>query len=106
MGNIEVNGAVLSIEEKTKHSSKSIVMSISVKPETQDLLKVAAKKSGRSVSDLVRVLVEKHLSLVVNDGNDIPVVLRIPSNLKEDGVALKTWLDSRSEGLVKMLVKS
>ena len=84
--------------------NKSIVMSISVKPETQELLKDAARKSGRSVSDIMRVLVQKHLSLVVNNGEETSVVLRVPKTLKGD--ELRSWLTIRIETIVKLLEKN
>jgi hypothetical protein len=82
---------------------KSIIMSLSVKPEMQERLKGAAKKAGWSVSELVRNLIERHLSLIVNENNDIPVILRIPSALKGDPEKLKEWLDARTQKIVASL---
>lgn len=79
------------------------IMSLSVEPEMQDLLKVSSKKLGLSVSALVRDLVDKHLDLLVNDGEEIPVILRIPTSLKGDEAALKAWLDARVTAISKAL---
>ena len=78
-------------------------MSLSVEPEMQDLLKTSAKKMGCSVSQLVRDLVNKHLNLLVNDGEEVPVILKIPANLKGDEAGLKEWLEAKSEAIVKAL---
>jgi multidrug efflux pump subunit AcrB len=82
---------------------KSKIMSLSVEPEMQDLLKSSAKKMGYSVSELVRNLVTKYLDLVVNTGEEIPVILQVPANLREDPEGLKKWLTVRTEGIVKAL---
>ena len=80
------------------------VMSLSVKPEMQSLLKVSAKQVGCSVSELVRRLVDRHLELVTKDDDVIPVILKIPSQYKGDSAGLKAWLDLKVGGIVKALV--
>ena len=82
---------------------KSKVMSLSVEPEMQETLKISAKKMGLSVSELVRKLVSRHLDLIVNDGEEIPVVIRVPINLVENEEALYQWLNIKSHALVKAL---
>jgi hypothetical protein len=79
------------------------IMSLSIEPEMQDLLKASAKKAGCSVSSLIRNLVEKHLSLIVNDGDEIPVILKIPTHLKDDPEGLQKWLGIKVEAIVKAL---
>lgn len=86
--------------------SKSIIMSLSVTQEVRDLLRVSAKNKGCSVSRLVRELVEKHLSLVVPEGNEIPVILKIPGELKGKEEELKRWLEVKSNTIVKALNKN
>lgn len=82
------------------------IMSLSVEPETHKLLKTTAKKGGyASVSAMVRDLVHKHLDLLVNDGNEIPVILRIPSDLKGNREELQDWIDKRVHGIVGCLSK-
>ena len=86
-------------------SKKLKIMSLSVEPEMQELLKNSSKKMGCSVSSLVRDLVDKHIDLIVNDGEEIPVILKIPTSLRGNPEGLKAWLDSRVSGIVKALSK-
>ena len=83
--------------------TKLKIMSLSIEPEMQDLLKASAKKAGCSVSHLIRDLVEKHLSLIVNEGEEIPVIIKVPAHLKGDEPGLRQWLDSRIEAVIKAL---
>mgnify|MGYP003695137403 CR=1 FL=1 len=78
-------------------------MSLSVEPDQQDLLKISAKKLGISVSQLVRDLVDKHLTLLCPEDSEIPVIIRIPANLKGDPEGLKQWLDTKTGAIVKSL---
>ena len=79
------------------------IMSLSIEPEMHDLLKNAAKKAGCSVSSLIRKLVDKHLNLIVNEGEEIPIILKVPTYLKEDEDALRKWLALKSDAIVKAL---
>ncbi len=65
-------------------SKKLKIMSLSVEPEMQELLKNSSKKMGCSVSSLVRDLVDKHIDLIVNDGEEIPVMIQ--NTLKAQGM--------------------
>ena len=78
-------------------------MSLSIEPKMQDNLKVSAKKMGWSVSELIRRLVSKHLDLIVNDGDEIPVILKIPADLKGNEEKLLLWLNSKSLVIAKAL---
>jgi hypothetical protein len=78
-------------------------MSIAIEPEMKTLLSVSAKKLGCSVSELIRTLVNKHLDLVVNDEEMIPVILKVPSNLKGNTQELQGWFDARVNMIVKKL---
>jgi hypothetical protein len=78
-------------------------MSLSVEPEMKVLLENSAKKMGWSTSELVRKLVNKHLNLVVNDGEEIPIILRVPSALKGNAEEIKLWLTQRVEGIAQKL---
>jgi hypothetical protein len=79
------------------------IMSLSIEPEMQDLLKASAKKAGCSVSHLIRDLVNKHLTLIVNEGEEIPVILKVPTHLKGDEAGLRQWLTVKVEAIVKAL---
>lgn len=87
------------MENKTKLK----IMSLSVEPEMHELLKASSKKTGDSVSKIIRELVGKHLNLVVNDGEEIPIILKVPAELKGDEEKLRKWLDSRTNAIVKAL---
>ncbi len=84
-------------------SKKLKIMSISIAPELEEALKEAKKKSGNSVSQLVSDLVEKYLKLVVNDGEEIPVVLKIPTKYKGQAELLRNWIDIKKEAIVNAL---
>lgn len=79
------------------------VMSISVEPEMQELLKNSAKKAGKNVSSLIRDLVENHLALIVNEGEEVPIILKVPAYLKDDEKGLKDWLALKTDAIVKRL---
>jgi hypothetical protein len=79
------------------------IMSLSVEPEMQELLKKSAQKMRWSTSQLVRELVKKYLDLLVQDKEEVPVILRIPNDLKDDAIALRNWLEIKKEAIVKAL---
>jgi hypothetical protein len=79
------------------------VMSLSLPLEMQELLDVSADKMGWNRSELIRRLVEKYLNLLVHDDSEVPVVLRIPSDLKSNPDELSKWLHTRADGIVKAL---
>ena len=74
-----------------------------MRPEMHTTLKVSAKQVGCSVSELIRRLVDKHLGLVVNDDDFIPVVLKIPSEYRGNPEQLRSWISAKSEAIVKVL---
>jgi len=78
-------------------------MSIAIDPEMKALLSVSAKKLGCSVSELFRTLVNKHLDLVISDDEVIPIILKVPSNLKGKPEELQSWFDARVNMIVKKL---
>ncbi len=69
--------------------------------EMQEKLKRVKEKKGiKSVSKLVRDLVDKY----VNEDDDvIPVVLKIPAQFRGNADALKTWLENRVPAVVQAL---
>jgi predicted DNA-binding protein len=87
----------------SENKTKLKIMSLSIEPDMQDLLKASAKKAGCSVSHLIRDLVEKHLSLLVNDGEEIHVIIDVPAHLKGDEGELRQFLNSKIEAIVKAL---
>ena len=84
--------------------TKIKIMSLSLDPEMHELIKNSAKKLGhKNVSQLIRDLVSKYLDLLVNDTDDIPVILRIPSHIKENPEKLRSWLHFKSDAITKAL---
>ena len=80
-----------------------VIISASVRPKIKQMLDEAKLKTGRSKSVIVSDLVSKYLDLVVNDGDEVPVILRIPASLKGKSDELRKWLDARSDAVVKAL---
>jgi len=87
-------------------SDKLKIVSVSLEPEMHDLLKNSAKKLGISVSLLIRELVNKYLDLMVNDSDEVPVILRIPSHLKSDADQLKQWLAVKTNAITTHLTST
>jgi predicted DNA-binding protein len=84
--------------------NKIKIMSLSLDPEMHDLIKNSAKKLGhKNVSQLIRDLISKYLNLLVNDADDIPVIIRIPSELKDNPEGLKDWLHVKADAITKAL---
>lgn len=82
-------------------NKKSNIMSLSVDPEIQELLKKVAKKRNISVSALVRDMVKKNLT--TNDEDCDTVILKIPNSVKAEPEELKKWLQLRVDAVVKAL---
>lgn len=81
------------------------IMSLSVEPEMAELLSNAAKKMGWSRSELIRKLVQKHLGLLLNEDEKIPIILRVPQELKGNELELRRWLNQKVEGITAALCK-
>lgn len=82
-------------------NKKINIMSLSLDPETQEKLRSHAKqKTSGNVSKLIRDLVDKYL--VVED-NVIPVIIKVPLEMKGDPASLQKWLELKTQGIVKAL---
>jgi len=80
------------------------IVSLSLDPEMHDLIKSSAKKLGhKNVSQLIRDLVSKYLDLVVNEKDEIPVIIRIPGEIKSDPEAIRKWLYKKSDAISQAL---
>jgi len=80
---------------------KNNIMSLSLDLDTQDKLRLHAKqKTNGNVSKLIREMVDKYL--IVED-NVIPVILKIPIDLKGDHDNLQKWLEAKTQAVVKAL---
>jgi metal-responsive CopG/Arc/MetJ family transcriptional regulator len=84
-------------------------MSLSLEPELHEYLKEYAKQEGISASKLVRDIVDKYLvkkdKLIVVEKSEehIPVVLKIPADLRGDD-RLREWLQVRCDAIASKLV--
>ncbi|MHA1948702.1 MAG: hypothetical protein ACW99G_03050 [Candidatus Thorarchaeota archaeon] len=88
-------------------AGKKKVMSLSIDPDLHEKLKIAKKRSGYdSVSAILCDLATRHLDLVVKNGDEIPVILRVPSELRGDGEALQEWFSKKTKAIVESLSKS
>ncbi len=84
--------------------NKLKIMSLSLDSEMYELVKSSSKKLGhKNVSQMIRDLISKYLDLLVNDKDEIPIILRVPSELKDNPVELEKWLSVRTQALVKAL---
>lgn len=83
---------------------KSKIVSLSLDPQMHDLIKESAVKLGhKNVSQVIRDLVDKYMWLLVNDGDDVPVIIKIPGSLVEDKGGLRTWLKAKAEAIADAL---
>lgn len=89
------------------------VMSIAIEPELHDELRDYARKKGMSASAYVGLLVGKALKISIDedpivvgkpvDEDVLPVMLKIPANLKGQKDSLKLWMDTQTAGIVNKL---
>jgi hypothetical protein len=80
------------------------IVSLSLDPEMHEQIKSSARKLGhKNVSQVIRDLVSKYLCLLANDSDDVPVIIKIPSRLKDNPNELKAWLYQKSEAITKAL---
>jgi hypothetical protein len=47
--------------------------------------------------------VSKYISLLANESEEIPVVIRIPKALRKDPENLRLWLEAKTSAIVKAL---
>lgn len=80
--------------------AKINVTNIAIDASIKEILKQTAEKQEISVGKVVKNLVDKYL---VVDNSVVPVIIKIPSNLKNDPANLKIWLDHRVAGIIKAL---
>lgn len=89
------------------------VASFAIEPKLHDELKEYANKKGLSLSGYLTILVSQGLKLSIDDdpivigkpsGEEIlPVILKIPANLKGDREGLQKWMDQQTAGIVSKL---
>jgi hypothetical protein len=77
--------------------------------DMQEFLEKQAKANNVSVSKLIRDLVDtylrqgKKITVVHHDPEYIPIVLKIPANLKGDREGILSWLRIRCLGIAERL---
>lgn len=95
------------------NSQNKKVMSIAIAPALHDELKKYAKRRGQSTSSYVQILIEKALTIDVDeepmvigkpvDDSILPVVLKVPASLKGDVEGLKAWMEAKIGGIISKL---
>ena len=91
------------MKDEEEGKGKSEIYSCSATKDFIEKLDSAARKMGWRRSFLVRQLVNKHLNLVVNDTDEIPIILWVPNGLRSDPDGLRKWLDVKVDYLHKKL---
>lgn len=91
-------------------SKNKKVMSIAIEPELHDDLRDYARKKGMSASAYVGMLVGKALKISIDEDpivigkpmeeDVLPVMLKIPANLKGKRDALKAWMETQVAGII------
>jgi Zn-dependent M16 (insulinase) family peptidase len=75
-------------------------MSIALSLELQEAVERCAAKRGIKTSALFQDLIKKYV--IPNKGVHT-IILKIPTELKDDPKALKDWLDARTAVIIKSL---
>lgn len=97
--------------------TKKRIMSVSVDPEIVEVLDEIKRATKESRSSIVENMVTRFIHVVDDDKLDkivkgymehieddsVPVVLYIPSHLRESPVALQNWLNAKSDAIGKAL---
>ena len=79
---------------------------MSLEPELHEHIKNSAKRLGhKNVSKMIRELITNYLDLMVNEGNETPVVLKVPNEIRENEEELKKWLEVKVNALSEALLK-
>lgn len=80
---------------------KAHVVSLSLNDETHERLRIIAQeRTEGNVSKLMRDTIDRYL---LYDEDIVPVILKIPANLKGKEEDLKQWLQAKSTAIVKAL---
>jgi hypothetical protein len=94
-------------------SKNKKVMSIAIEPDLETELVNYSRKKGMSKSAYLGNLISKALKVPIDedpivigkpvDEDVLPVMLKIPANLKGQREALKNWMDTQVNGIVNKL---
>lgn len=96
-------------------SKNKKVMSIAIRPELHDDLKMLSKRKGISTSTYIGNLLEQSVKLNPDDDimvigkpmdeDVIPVVLKVPAALKNNVAKLTQWMEVQTSGIIKAMTK-
>lgn len=84
-----------------KLTKRPRTINLSLEPEAHDALKAAAAKKKQSIPKFVTKLLSK---LFLNS-DELPVLLKIPSSLKNDKTKLLKWLEDKSKAIADVITK-
>ena len=89
-------------------SKKKNIMSMAMDEDMQNALKREARDRGySSVSAFLRDLVERFalnkVTVIEHETEAIPVVLKIPINLRDNREGLREWMNIKADAIVKAL---
>lgn len=89
------------------------VMSIAIDPDLHEELRDYARKKCMTTSAYLGMLIGKALKISIDDDpivigkpvdeDVLPVMLKIPANLKGQRDSLKTWMDTQVAGIVNKI---
>jgi hypothetical protein len=85
------------IDDKVK------IKSISLKPDMILAMEKTAEKLNINFSGLVRLLAQKYLPLLDSYEKEIPILIKIPVELKSNPDKLKEFLDERFKIILEKL---
>jgi len=72
---------------------------VAVDEEIQSQIKAASEKRNVPTSEVVGTLIKKHLP----KAGEVPVLIRIPAELKGNEAGLRKWLAPKLDGIVNAL---
>ena len=94
--------------KKPKQVNPKNIMSLSISKPMKEELDRVAKERTLSTSALIKQLIQKCIiekaKIVERDGDKtIPIVIRVPSELKGNEQELQKWLTPKINGIAKVL---
>lgn len=85
-------------------SARSEEKSLELPSEIIESVNSAAFKMGCTPSEIISRLASKYITLVTGgDEKEIPIVLKVPREIRGDEKSLRKWLGVKVEGIVSVL---
>jgi predicted DNA-binding protein len=78
-------------------------MSVAADLEFKNKVIGCAKKLGKTTSEYIRDVVEKHMQLLDSEDEFTPIIVKIPNNVKNDKQQLEKWLSERVQVIINTL---